>query len=155
MTTHGDPVFDMDSTHKKPYETLILGRFHKKSLDSHEPDDETTSTQQSQTVVGFPFHAEVVETRQDGSSSGLDLDTPSAKRCCQDRSLERTCQTNYEMHKEHDCSKGGNGEVCEATSIPYHRVVVCIPSNIHSQKPYLGGQLIGVLVMRPVHIKVC
>lgn len=127
----------MDSKHKKPYETLILGRFHEKSLDSH---NETTSTHQSHTVTELPSHAEVVETRQqDSSSSALDLITPSAKRYCRESS-EKTHQTNYEMHKEHDCSKGGVGEVYKATSIPYHRVIVCIPSNIHSQKPYLGGQ---------------
>ena len=134
-------MFDVDSKHKKPYETLILGRFHEKSLDSHVLHNETTSTHQSHTVTELPSHAEVVETRQqDSSSLALDLITPSAKRYCQERSLEKTHQTNCEMHKEHDCSISGIGEVYEATSIPYHRVIVCIPSNNHSQKPYLGGQ---------------
>ena len=138
----------MDSKHKKPYETLILGRFHEKSLDSHVLHNETTSTHQSHTVTELPFHAKVVETRQqDSSSSVLGLVTPSAKRYCRERSLEKTYQTNYEKHEEHDCSKGGIGEVYKATSIPYHRVIVCIPSSIHSQKPYLGGQCQIILAL--------
>ena len=34
VTTEGLLVFDMDSTHKKPYETLILGRLHGKGYSS-------------------------------------------------------------------------------------------------------------------------
>lgn len=173
MTTVGDLVFEMDSTHKKPYETLIIGKFHGGSFDSHVLHHEVSSKSsehQSQlhcsavhtlsesiipenthnlepldntepphgcVTVAEPSPSTTAVKRQDSSSSDPDLDVPQAKRF-QLIKFDTASNTEYETQ---GCNMPGNGvgELFSRIPFPYHNVVICVPSNIHSQKPYLGG----------------
>ena len=182
VTTDGDLVFEMDSTHKKPYETLLIGRkshvpllHHKASSRSSEQGQLHCSAEHTSSesivpksthnlellditepphscVTGLPSCTTAVR-RQDGvhtcSSSDSELDAPQAKRCRVIRldTVSDTSDTNCDMQ---DCSKPGDqlGELSSGIPIPYHNIVVSVPSSIHSQKPYLGGWSHAWLVLR-------
>ena len=82
VTTEGELVFPMDSTHKKPYEILMIGEYHGNGLLSSSKND------------GTP---------------------PDTKK----RRLSLCSETSV--------------------SLPYHNAFMCVPTTVHSQKPYLGG----------------
>ena len=58
---------------------------------------------------------------------GICTDEPSSKR-------PRVCP-------QFPLSSAGRDHTPTCVDIPYHYVILCVPSCVHSQKPYLGGEL--------------
>ena len=124
MTTDGDLVFDIESIHKKPYEILIIGRFES----SHRYQNRTNNPP--------------------SSDGGSDDGEAIAKR----RRLELK-ETNDTADYETVASKETTSAIldgleerrtgCHATTsshaIPCNYTFMCVPSTVHSQKPYIGG----------------
>lgn len=169
MTTDGDFVHDLDSVHKKPYETIVIGRspsYEEGELGCARDSGPSCSTPTTEYGTGAPCHGagatgkrqqphfslhHVVEPspsqlmREEGSSSdeptgpsGPGYDgCPPAK---QPRLASSTTARSYD-----DCGcqcqsvpvSQGSGSC--SRRLPQRYMFMCVPSTVHSQKPYLGG----------------
>lgn len=114
VTRSGEFVIDLDSPHKKPYETLIIGRFKSSKSSDDNPAESCLSdpktTDKTTTVFGMGSYEKSVE--------GTMVST-AGDEC---RHLDKC--------------RGNNGLKC----IPNHMVICSVPCQIHSRKPPLLGK---------------
>ena len=66
MTNKGEYVFDLNSTHKKPYEPIIIGRYSESYKQENSAVDATceirSTDSQSEEESVFPFHKVICST---------------------------------------------------------------------------------------------
>ena len=116
VTTKGDFVFNIDSVHKKPYETLIIGRTCKfDSLETQCPPLSHLTNKDHEPATKTPRINESLDIKDDQLIIKSSLN--STDEITDIKSTQ--CDSNL--------------------SIPSFYTLLCAPSIIHSQKPYLGG----------------
>ena len=129
-TTTGELVADMDSIHKKPYEIVVIGEsVSTVSTDSRSSPEYTLLPDGKHPTVNCTVN------------SKDELCIPCAKRLKKDGSPLQDCQC-FRMdgdHVELQCTP--IERVQSLHDIPYHNAIFCVPSTVHSQKPYLGDLL--------------
>ena len=67
--------------------------------------------------------------------------TPCAKRLKKDGSPLQDCQCFSTDGDQVDLQCSPIVWVQSLRNIPYHNAIFCVPSTVHSQKPYLGGNV--------------
>jgi N6-adenosine-specific RNA methylase IME4 len=134
VTTGGDLIHEMDSVHKKPYEVVVIGQYM---------EDMTTPLTSGSDSPPSPKRF-CVATGSTTSSTSPDMKCFCASR---DSHIGSTGETSCAMKDtSHGCICGGGTKVHVNhlnVSSPLCRpfVFVCVASQTHSQKPYLGGLL--------------
>lgn len=114
MTRTGEFVIDLDSPHKKPYETLIIGRFKStKSSDANQP----------KSCLSDPITTDKTNTM---------VNTSSDKETIEDTIV---CTDGKESRHLDKCR-----EKIGLQSIPTNMVICSVPCQIHSRKPPLSGK---------------
>lgn len=112
MTRQGEPVCDIDSPHKKPYEHLILGRFGGETTDE-------------------PRRGNNMAAQQELPSTGLQ----------ENESVSVTNVATLQVeNNEQSCTTSAASDLREEYRILDHRVMVSVPCSIHSRKPPLSGK---------------
>ena len=140
VTTRGEPVVELDSVHRKPYEPLLIAR---RPLDSTARETNTGGKKANDT------HADIGESGGVASvalkltnESSMGGKGPSA-HSCGDRAKTDAREpreiVGEESNVEGDGDKEGVGEGCVAVPIPDAQVIVSVPSRSHSRKPPLNG----------------
>ena len=135
----------MDSLHKKPYETLVIGRYMDVSLEVDECN--TTPSAKHVCLENMTTNMSNKELLSSESYTALEKNTFSGQskvmsslHCCE-------ADTSQERKFRSVCEEKGAAitpvqkEISLYPHVPETFVFVCVKSQAHSQKPYLGGNL--------------
>lgn len=172
ITTTGALVFNMDSNHKKPYETLILGRFKGGSDEGATPTVtkgytacmEGSGGSCLDSLDGCETTAEGHRWEDSASHTQALYNRPATKFSTShthmnsgDEQLLMTSQDTFAEDRVNMLVAGeppvkrcrlsspvkteDSSDIRTAAAIPQYGVFLCVPSKIHSKKPYLGGEM--------------
>lgn len=112
-------MFDLNSPHKKPYETIIIGKL--KQVDNHDKNDSAEECNNNEDLNC---------TNKDSNSC---LDNPFDKAHYGSHNSDEDC--DIEDLKDSNCATNS----CHDNNIPDNQVIVSIPCSLHSKKPPLIG----------------
>ena len=160
VTADGELVHDLDSVHKKPYETLIIGRKScgnsclssdkQGSLCNREENGLQSSASCDSSSCYVERTSEIGHSQSCSFAVSATSEENSTNSVCIDRlkcsSSEHGSAPSCKKRKvaEEGVSDGGCQGCSSCTcfeDIPHRFVFMCVPSAVHSQKPYLGGEL--------------
>ncbi len=153
----------MESSHKKPYETLILGRY-RGGVGRGPPMANKDCTAETEGSIGGR-HPSTERTIRSASEEHRSVDPPDPlhSRHCND-TLTTSTSTHAEERSEHTPSVSQAEDQVKPSlkrprlsasehkclmfaddqghtpNVPQHGVLLCVPSKTHSRKPYLGGE---------------
>ena len=71
VTTSGQPVYDMDSPHKKPYEIILIGRHRKESAEKSDRVCEESNIPDNKVIVSVPCSIHSYKPPLTGMPHGL------------------------------------------------------------------------------------
>ena len=120
----------MDSTHKKPYEGLILGRYMEMNVCDEAPPPKLICLEGFGDGDGLSRKSGILR-KEPFAEPAQKVCSCVAENCCNKDGAPCVCIT--------DCTETGKKEECVYPPIPEEFVFVCVASQEHSQKPYLGG----------------
>ena len=167
VTSDGDMVFELDSPHKKPYEILMIGRKQSPPTSNQTISAPPTSNQTSsapptsnQTIDALPTSNQTTSapptsnqtidalptSNQTTSASPISNQTSSAPPTSNQTidALPTSNQTSYNIETALDISSASWSSSYPA--IPERYVFMCVPSKVHSQKPFIGGKVTDMYV---------
>lgn len=112
VTRKGEMVFDLDSTHKKPYEPLLIGQF----------DDRIKACE----------HNTIKKSRRENFDNGINEMTVYTWR---EKNNENKTEISLENNDEVKIEE--KQDVPERT-LPQHQLICSVPCSLHSRKPPLN-----------------
>lgn len=153
-------VVDLDSKHKRPYETLILGR-HKNIVAQDTPQQNNTSHQGDMSEDkcyhhGIPVSRNTEWRLELESTTGYPLEHDESEQVLIDEQFYKTnnkktdCNDDSNQGKSHieygekglDNGIGNHSNMINMKPIPEHLVICSVPCQIHSRKPPLKGKML-------------
>lgn len=122
-------MFDFHSSHKKPYETIIIGKYHGTTCKQNKVNHNNHQNCQDKGT----FHEIPVRYSVKEDYSVIDLHQSDVEDSGSD-----VFNHKDESHNERSRSKGFH---CNRSYIPDNKVIISVPCSLHSKKPPLTGML--------------
>ncbi|XP_053394638.1 uncharacterized protein LOC128555651 [Mercenaria mercenaria] len=135
VTKTGQCVFDLDSAHKKPYETLIIGKFHPAAMETMYSCGGCDCNCHQNKAQG---HEEISTDKPVYSSETVTSVNASNEPSNANLSINET-----DRQSRSDSNHGNRGH------IPKNKVIISVPCSLHSKKPPLTEVLKSYLPDKP------